>query len=261
MPEPTLTATRLAGGADDPRLLVVGPSLGTSVGALWGDCAAQLPGYEVVGWDLPGHGCSPAAEAPFSVADLADAVRRLASSREGTDRPTAYAGVSLGGAVGLQLGLDPGPFGRVAALASRARIGEPAGWTERAALVRRSGTSALLDGAVPRWFAPGFATAHPQTTAALLAALADADDASYAQACEALAAHDLRADLPRLRVPLLLVAGAHDVVVPPAETAEDVAAVPAGELVVLEGCGHLPPAEDPAAVASLLTHFFEREVA
>ena len=35
MAEPTLTATRLAGPPDARALLVVGPSLGTSVEALW----------------------------------------------------------------------------------------------------------------------------------------------------------------------------------------------------------------------------------
>jgi alpha-beta hydrolase superfamily lysophospholipase len=74
-----LTATRLAGSSQGAEVLIVGPSLGTSVEALWSRCAAMLP-FEVVGWDLPGHGRSgPAAEA-FSVTDLADAVRDIAQA-------------------------------------------------------------------------------------------------------------------------------------------------------------------------------------
>ena len=261
MPEPLLTTTRLAGGPGDPRLLVVGPSLGTSVGQLWGACAAQLAGYEVVGWDLPGHGRSPATVEPFLVADLASAVRRLVPSLGAEGRPTSYAGVSLGGAVGLRLGLDPGPFDRVTVVASRARIGEPPAWVERAALVRRAGTAALVESAPARWFAPGFVEAQPQVAGLLLATLADVDAESYALCCEALAALDLRADLPRVRVPVQLVAGAHDVVVPPSQAAEDVASLPAGGLVVLEGCAHLPPVEDPRATASVLTRFGEQEAA
>ena len=43
-------------------LLVLGPSLGTSAPTLWGACASLLTErYHVIGWDLPGHGGSPAA--------------------------------------------------------------------------------------------------------------------------------------------------------------------------------------------------------
>ena len=117
MAEPVLAATPLAGTGADGALLVVGPSLGTAAGALWGSCAAQLAGFEVVGWDLPGHGASRPAAAGFTVKDLAASVRALASATA-AGRPSCYAGVSLGGAVAFELGLAPGPFRAVAALAS-----------------------------------------------------------------------------------------------------------------------------------------------
>ena len=63
---PELTFTRLGGSPDSPRLLVVGPSLGTSVEALWDRAAGHLDA-EVVGWDLPGHGRSAPATAYFSL--------------------------------------------------------------------------------------------------------------------------------------------------------------------------------------------------
>ena len=75
MAEPMLAATRLAGTAAERVLLVVGPSLGTAVGTLWGPCAAQLAGFEVVGWDLPGHGLTRPAAEGFTVKDLAASVR------------------------------------------------------------------------------------------------------------------------------------------------------------------------------------------
>jgi alpha-beta hydrolase superfamily lysophospholipase len=105
---PELTFSRLTGDQTADQVLVVGPSLGTSVAALWTRCASYLEShFEVLGWDLPGHGRSRAATAEFSMADLASSVR------EGADevaeaRPVWYAGVSLGGAVGLRLALDPG---------------------------------------------------------------------------------------------------------------------------------------------------------
>jgi len=49
-----LTATQLTDPGDGRPLLVVGPSIGTSVTGLWSSCAARLAGrFHVVGWDLP----------------------------------------------------------------------------------------------------------------------------------------------------------------------------------------------------------------
>lgn len=248
---PELTFTPLAASPDAGRLLVVGPSLGTSVEALWDTAAAQLSGHvEVVGWDLPGHGRSVPATAPFTVADLASAVRRGAT-RLAADRPASYAGVSLGGAVGLHLAREPGVFSHVACIAGAARIGDPEMWRERAALVRRAGTPAMLGPSAERWFAPGFVERHPATANRLLVSLSDTDRESYALACEALAGFDLRPHLAEVRAPLVIAAGAHDVVVSVA-TAEDTANAAGATFAVLPGCGHLPPAENPPAVAGLL---------
>ncbi|GGM67298.1 alpha/beta fold hydrolase [Dactylosporangium sucinum] len=237
-----ITTTRFGGSGAD--LLVLGPSLGTSVEALWGRAAALLAAdVEVIGWDLPGHGRSPAAGTPFTVADLADAITGLARGWAGAGRRIWYAGVSLGGSVGFQLATRPTPFAGVAAIASAPRIGTSDAWHERAALVRRAGTAALVAGAAERWFAPGFTGREPGVATALLRALTDTDPESYALACEALAAFDLRGREPA--VPLAVLPGELDVVVPPSAVADL-------HPTVLAGCGHLPPAERPAATTDAL---------
>jgi 3-oxoadipate enol-lactonase len=253
---PDLTFTRLAGDAGAGDLLLVGPSLGTSVSALWGSCARLLGDqFEVVGWDLPGHGRGAPATGKFTVANLADAVRR-GTADLAAGRPAAYAGVSLGGAVGFELAIEPGPFEAVAAIASAARIGEPDSWHERAELVRRAGTPVMVAGSATRWFAPGFTDRDPDTAGALLGSLADSDRMSYVRACEALAGFDVREALAGTTAPLLIAAGEHDEVIPPA-VAEAVAdSCPGATFRTLPGCAHLPPAEVPAAVARELHDFF-----
>jgi pimeloyl-ACP methyl ester carboxylesterase len=249
-----LASTRLAGRAGARDLLVVGPSLGTSVEALWSECALLLGDeFEVVGWDLPGHGRSRPASSAFTVHDLASAVRDLALDAA-DDRQVWYAGISVGGAVGLQLALDPGPFGAVAALATAPRIGDPQSWRERADLVRRAGTGVMVAGSAARWFAPGFTDRRREIAGALLTSLVDVDPLSYAYTCDALAVHDLRELMGEAKVPLLVAAGEHDPVV----TAEQ-AAVPGVAVALLAGCGHLPAAEDPNAMATLLRAFFTRQ--
>jgi len=251
---PDLTFTRLAGSADSARLLVVGPSLGTSVEALW-DRAAGLVDAEVVGWDLPGHGRSAPTTESFSIADLADAVRRKVDVLA-AGRPSSYAGVSLGGAVALQLALDPGELDSVVCIASAAKLGEPTAWADRASLVRQAGTPVMVAPSAQRWFADGFVEREPGVANRLLLSLSDTDKESYALACEALARFDLQDALDHVKTRLVVAPGAHDVVVP-VELAERTAAAAGADLVVLPECGHLPPAENPVAVAALLSDVLE----
>ena len=254
MAEPQLALNRLAGTAGQGDLLVVGPSLGTSVEAVWEAAAARLGDrFEVVGWDLPGHGRSTPATEPFSIAELAVAVRRLAAQLVGgRARRASYAGVSLGGAVALELALEPGVFGHASCIASAARIGEPTAWHERAALVRKAGTPVMVGPSSQRWFADGFLERDPATANRLLLSLSDTDSESYALACEALSGFDLRSRLADIQIPLLVAPGEHDVVVSVHVAEQTAVAAPGAVLQVLAGCGHLPPAEAPAAVAAML---------
>lgn len=238
-----LSLTRLAGSEFSERLLVVGPSLGTSVALLWRDCAMVLGReFEVIGWDLPGHGSGRPAKEPFTVEDIAgDLATRVETLAGG--RRTGYAGVSFGGAVGFELASrSAGPFEAVVCIGAAPRIGQPEMWRERAALVRRAGTPVMVEGSARRWFAPGFVERSPQVAGGLLRALHEVDKESYALACEALARFEAREAVRPRRV----LVGEHDVVVSP-ETADR----------TLAGCGHLPPAEDPAAVAEVLVQVLE----
>jgi 3-oxoadipate enol-lactonase/4-carboxymuconolactone decarboxylase len=247
-----LSLVELAGGDERP-LLVVGPSLGTSVTALWSGAAELLAErFHVVGWELPGHGTGAPVTASFTIADLAAGVVAAVDRALGAVR-FGYAGDSVAGAVGLQLALDaPSRLTRVVVLCTGARIGEPDGWHQRAALVRSSGTPAVVEMSAKRWFGPGFLDRDPATGTALLRSLQDADAESYALVCEALGGFDLRSRLGEITVPVLAVGGSHDVATPAASLRADTAAIPGGRFVELDGVAHLAPAEAPRAVASLL---------
>jgi 3-oxoadipate enol-lactonase/4-carboxymuconolactone decarboxylase len=257
MTVPRITGVQLSEPASGP-LLVLGPSLGTSVTALWSACAAHLgSSFHVVGWDLPGHGCNRDVGAPFTLAELAAGVLTLVDAvlvERGEPGGTfAYAGDSAGGAVGLQLLLDaPDRVSAAALLCTGAQIGEPEAWRERAALVRTSGTPVMVSSAAGRWFAPGFLERQPEVGAALLNALSDADAEGYAQTCEALASFDVRGRLVGISRPVLAVAGALDVATPSAKLEQIAARVPGGRFVELDDTAHLAPAERPEEVARLL---------
>lgn len=242
-------------GAPDAPPLLLGPSLGTST-ALWD---AVVPGlsavHRVVRWDLPGHGGSPAGliGPGATVADLGHLVLALADALA---LPRfSYAGVSLGGAVGLWLAVHhPGRIDRLAVVCSSARFGEPEPWRDRAARVRESGTGPVAEGADARWFTPGF------TVPALLDDLRAADPGAYAACCDALASYDLRPLLPSIGASTLVVAGREDPATPPAHAREIADAVPGATLLELPGASHLAPAERPEPlVRALRAHFAAEE--
>lgn len=249
MTVPVIATTPLTEAVPHGPLLVVGPSLGTTT-ALWAPVAAALgPGVEVLGWDLPGHGASPASTEPFTVGELAAGVLTAV----GADRAFHYAGDSLGGAVGLALALlAPDRVRSLAPVCTGAQIGDPAGWRDRAALVRAEGTEAVVAGSRERWFGPGFTDREPELTERLLDDLRSADAESYAHACEALAELDLREELGAITAPTTVVSGTEDVATPADVGAVIAEAVPGARHVVLDGVGHLAPVEAVDEVAGLL---------
>lgn len=250
-PAPSRLPHHRAEGSPAAPPLLLGPSLGTSL-ALWDQVAPELSGtHRVVRWDLPGHGGSDVGliAAGATVGDLAGLVLALADSL-GIER-FGYAGVSLGGAVGLHLAVHhPERIDRLAVLCSSAHFGGARPWEERAALVRAEGTGGVAESAPGRWFTPGFCAER------LVQDNRDADPEAYAACCDALAAFDLRDRLGDITVPTLLVAGRADPATPPAHLREIADAVPGAELAELAGASHLAVAERPEAVLGLLRGHF-----
>ncbi|WP_375388858.1 4-carboxymuconolactone decarboxylase [uncultured Amnibacterium sp.] len=235
-------------------LLVLGPALGTGT-AGWRAAARLLADrFRIVRVDLPGHGLSPAVTEAVTVVDLAAAVVALVDGIGGGR--FAYAGVSIGGAIGIDLALGPHAdrLTGLAVICSDARIGDPDTWRARAEQTRRQGTAALVAASSERWFAPSFLQRDLDAAGRTLGELVDTDDESYARLAEALGAFDRRADVGRITVPTLVVAGSADRVVTPAAAAALAAAAPGstGPAVVLEDTGHQAHLERPDRVAAAL---------
>ena len=255
---PNLTTSLISVKADAPTL-IVGPSLGTAVEPLWVLTAEKISShFQVIGWDLPGHGRSEPAGERFSVAELASAVATLVRKQRtlGTipwHQPIYYAGISLGGAVGLQLALDAGDlFAGIAIICSAAKIGDFDNWTERAEKVSALGTSAVVDISAKRWFSPGFTETHADVSTALLNSLKSAEPISYAHCCEALAEFDVREQLCQIAVPVVAIAGENDLVCPPERAKEIAEKTQRGHWETIDSAAHLASVEAPDVLASIL---------
>ncbi|CAN5562478.1 hypothetical protein BH09ACT4_BH09ACT4_16390 [soil metagenome] len=246
------TSTPTDGGQDGAHTLVLGPSLGTTT-AIWDRERPLLaPSHPLLGWDLPGHGASPAAATAFTTEELAQGVLR-AIDAAGVDR-FAYAGISLGGVVGLQLALDhPKRVTSLAMICSLPKIGSPEGWLQRSIDVRAMGTPSLVTATAARWFTPAFIAREPDVSARVLHGLLDIDDESYALCVDALRETDLRNRVGELRMPFDLIVGDSDPIIPIDEARATAAAATRGTLHIIAEASHLAAVEHPAQVAGILT--------
>ncbi|WP_307843115.1 MULTISPECIES: alpha/beta fold hydrolase [Streptomyces] len=240
-------------GPEDAPVLVLGPALGTT----WHMWDRQIPEFtrhwRVVRFDLPGHGGAPAQPAT-AVAELTD---RLLATLDalGVER-FGYAGCCVSGAMGTDLALrHPDRLASFAVVGSAARF-DGAENFGGGAEIRANGLEPVARSAPERWFTPAFAGTQPAIADWAVQMVRTTDISSYAAACDALAAFDVRAELGRIGVPTLVVVGAEDPLTPPAEARVLVAGIPDARLAVVPAARHLAPVEQPAALTDLLVRHF-----
>jgi 3-oxoadipate enol-lactonase len=241
--------------SDLPVLVLANP-LGTT-SAIWDGVIPWLSSrFQLLRFELPGHGGAPAARGPYSLASLGAGVLGMLNDAGVTS--AAYAGVSIGGMIGLWLAANAPS--RISSLAVACTAITPmptvAAWHERAALVRSSGMDALAEMLVPRWFTPSFVSDFPDRVSSVLDMLKSCDPEGYAGCSEAIAAMDLLPSLSAVRAPTLVISGAEDQAAPPSHGARTASAIPGASLRVIRGTSHLAVYETPGPVgAALRAHF------
>lgn len=242
------------GPEDAPPLVLVG-SVGSTTD-MWTPILGPLvEQFRVIRIDHRGHGGSTAAPqgSPSTLADLAEDV--LGTLDDLGIARADYAGLSLGGMVGMWLAIHrPERVGRLALLCTSAYLGAP--YTERAAVVRERGMAAVVEQVVARWITPVLAARDPHMVDALRAMVGGIDAESYAQCCEAIGGMDLRADLGRIAAPTLVMAAADDPATPPLLLGAIANGIATSVLEVVAHAAHVPTFEQPGKVAAaLLEHF------
>lgn len=236
-------------------LLVLSHSLGTDH-RLWDP---QLPAlaerFRVLRYDLRGHGASSVAPAPFDVAALGRDVLALLD-RLGA-REASFCGLSLGGMIGMWLGVNaPGRIRRLVLANTAARLAPPGGWNTRIAAVERGGMAAIADGVLERWLTPAFRAERAAEVERVRAMLLATPPAGYAAACAAIRDMDQRSAIAGIRVPVLVVAGAADAATPPADGRFLAEAIPGARYVELEAA-HLSNVEAAEPFTRAATRFLQ----
>jgi 3-oxoadipate enol-lactonase len=252
-------AHELLGPMDDPPV-ILSCSLGTDR-SMWDPQTPALAGRNlVVRYDLRGHGQSPAPAGPYVISDLGEDLLALMDLLE--IEQASLCGVSIGAMTSIWVAAHaPERVQRLVLCCTSAKFGPDAAevYRARAETVREHTVDAVADGALERWFTPGFREAQPELMAQIRRGLTSTSSEGYAGCCEALAALDLRPVLGSISAPTLVIAGAEDPATPPDHGRAIADGIRGARFELIEDAAHLANIEKAEVVTPLIAGFIDAE--
>ncbi|HXA28884.1 MAG TPA: alpha/beta hydrolase [Candidatus Angelobacter sp.] len=252
----TLAATAHGSG---PALLMI-PGLGATR-RVYAPLVPLLAGrHRVIVFDPRGVGDSDITDGPYSMRQLADDACCVLDAA-GEDTAIVF-GASMGGMVAQHVGLDHGErVGKLilACTSPGSAHAVPADRDATRALLGKGATTPAdaYRLATTVLYTPAFRAAHADFVEAEIAergrhpVRARAFSAQY----QAVREHDPWDRLPTLRMPVLVLHGTEDAVIPPGNGEVLAERIPGARLVLLDGLGHLFWHEDPERAAQAILEF------
>ncbi len=217
--------------------------------------------YCTIAWDARGYGDSDDPDEPLKFSDFADDLNALLD----------HLGVHTAHLVGLSIGgmIAQDFYGRHAdrvatlTLADTSQGFGAAGEADRREFLAPR-LKPLQEGLTPADLAPKMievltgSKATEDVRRRLLESLSAVRTGPYIQALKAVVTTDFRAILPEINLPVLIIAGTEDKVLPVSESRILADAIPGSELTLIEGAGHLTNIEAPGLFNTILGDFLDR---
>lgn len=210
---------------------------------------------QVVLLNLPGFGASDPVEGGLEEnADrIAGAVRKM-----GFKQSPIFLGNGYGGFIALLTAIrHPGITERLVLADCGAAFSEPgrAAFRGMSAAAKEKGLAGIAEVAMRRLFSPEFQAENPTLIEERRQRFVALNPQTFHSACAALAALDLRSQVPSVKVPVLVLVGEHDEATPPPMSHELAALLPNAKLQVLQGCAHVPQLQEPELFLSAISEF------
>ena len=210
-------------------------------------------GYRCTAWDQPGYGGKPLVD-PYSFQMVAESLRGEFGST-----PAVLVGHSMGGLVAQEFYVRHPGLVKALGLCFTSAAFVGGGEFARQFIAARIG--ALDDGKTMAEIAAQLmptmrgSRSEPGGLVHAERVMASVPSETYRKAVALITQFDRRADLARIAVPTLLVAGSDDRTAPPAIMNRMAEKIPGARFERLEGCGHLGPMDQPEAFNQVLERF------
>ena len=242
--------------ADKPETVVLIHGVGHDL-TYWDRQIEALRGkYNVVAFDLPGHGRSSGTPADWSFDYAAALVAKLIEKTSAN--PVHLVGISFGGMIAQVTTLArPDLVRSLILIGTASRFHEEVrnGMRARAETVRTGGMPSVLQSSLERWFTPETRTQRPDIMDRVTKTLLADDPAIHAAIWEVISQLDIYARLGEIRCPTLVLVGEHDPSTPPSVARELSTAIQGARLTVISGASHIVTVEAPTAVNDALESF------
>lgn len=245
-------------GSGEPLLLV--PGLMFS-GESWRDQVDALSGeYECITMDLRGQHRSPATDDPdgYDLWNQAEDVHGLIGQLG--IAPVHYAGLSMGGMIGMRIALThPEDLRDLILIDTSARPEKPenvALYQAMRQVMEQGDAEAVLPALPPVFFADAYIADHADKVEAWLQTLRDGDHMGFVKASRAVDdREDVTARLAEIDLPTLVLHGGEDAAIPVENARSLAAGIPGATFQLVDGAGHQSNMDHPMEVTAAIRAF------
>ncbi len=246
-------------GPDDAPTVVMSNSLASAMGMWDTQVAALVPDYRVLRYDTRGHGQSSAPGGAYTmdmlVADVIGLMDGLGIEK------AAYCGLSMGGMIGQQLGLEHADrFTGLVLADTISRWPEGAGtlWSGRIRAARQLGMKGVVEGTLERWFTEDCLEARPPEVQMIEKMILSTPVPGFTGCCEAISKINYTDKLGNITLPVLVIVGADDPGTPVSAAEVIHQNIPGSELVIIDHAAHLANVQQPEAFNKALLDFLDK---
>jgi len=249
----------LTGKAAAP-VVMLSHSLASSM-VMWNPQLESLEShFQVLRYDMRGHGDSDAPEGAYTLELLAeDAVALLDALGIG---PVHFVGLSIGGMIGQGLALDYANKLKSICLCDTSAImpaeAQPI-LQERIAAARANGLADQVDGTLERWFTPQYLKENPPEVEMIRQQIAATPLAGYLGCSEALRGLNYLERLSGIKLPTLIMVGEEDPGTPVVASEAIHERIAGSQLVILPAARHLSNIEQAEAFNQSLMDFLLKQ--
>ncbi len=226
--------------------------------SMWdGQVAALERDFNVLRYDLRGHGGTPASGGAYTiellVSDLAALLDQL------NIRRTSVIGLGLGGAIAQAFALaHPDRVDKLMPCCCRARMVPDfaAMWHKLRETVSTNGLESIVEPTVQRWFSEDFKSRHPEVLEKIRKMIRSTTQEGYMGVTAAFLGLDVEAELGSIKAPTLYVSGAEDKLGGPPALMEGLAAkVKGARHVSVPSAAHIANIQNPEGFNRVLKDF------